>query len=143
MADILRLSWEEFNHFVEILGENIQRSQKKYDCIMGIPRGGMVPAVMLSHILSIPLRPTSAIVEYDFTKDHRALLVDDIADTGGTLKRFPKYIDTATVVCRITLKERPNYFATEAEANQWIMFPYEIATEDRISKINYKDRINE
>ena len=48
------------------------------DSVMGLPRGGLIPAVMISHELGIPLviNPTK-----------NTLVVDDINDTGHTLDK--------------------------------------------------------
>lgn len=143
MAEILKLTWDTFNHHVENIATKIQQSGKHYDCIIGIPRGGLVPAVLLSHILDIPMASTNAIVEDDFSINHRALLVDDIADTGGTLKRFPKYIDTATICCRMSLENKPTFSSFGVNEGIWIMFPYERNINDPVSEITYKDYHNE
>lgn len=71
------------------------------DAVVGIARGGLVPATMLSHYFSVPLMTLNlslrdnmvdGIVDYaslraQLLSDHKLLLVDDICDTGATFAK--------------------------------------------------------
>ena len=83
--------------------------------IYGIPRGGLVLAVYLSHLLNIPIvdRPTGK----------ETLIVDDIADTGTTLNDFKDYT-IATLYYHKQSKVKPDIWIYEKKDN-WILFPWE------------------
>jgi hypothetical protein len=66
------------------------------EIILGLSRGGLVPGVILSHLLEVPLITASysskqGMGERDYTNtlpiiaDMRILIVDEIADSGNTL----------------------------------------------------------
>ncbi len=98
-----RLSWAEINGLVALLAE--RAAHDKIDCIVGVMRAGMIPAVMLSHITGIRHVSTIAIVRtrsdaIDAAKDapvchgilnpealagRRVLVVDDIIGKGLTM----------------------------------------------------------
>lgn len=140
MPTIVKVNWKYFEELVENLATKIQQSGKKYEYIVGVPRGGLIPAVMLSHILNIRMYPPTV---WEPSDSEKILIVDDIADSGGTLKRFPKYIDTATIYCKIELEDKPTYWIGGCTKDEWIMFPYEKNINDTVSLVNYKDYHNE
>jgi len=100
--------------------QKIAKKTKKFDInsICGIPRGGLVPAVYLSYLTGLPLR-----IE---PKDAKTLIIDDIADTGQTLKlhkRF-KYSKTATIYYHKQSIVEPDIWIYEKK-DDWILFPWE------------------
>ena len=72
------LSWDDINILVEDLCNTIASSGIQIKSITGIERGGLIPAVMISHKLSIP---------YVTKIKKDTLLVDDIGDNVVTLKK--------------------------------------------------------
>jgi len=55
------------------------------DCVYGIPRGGLPIAVHLSHHLDISIA-NCELIAWDFYRDKKLLIVDDILDTGKTIQ---------------------------------------------------------
>ena len=49
------LNWEDVEDLIDILHSNILESDFNIERIYGIPRGGLIPAVLLSHKMGIPL----------------------------------------------------------------------------------------
>ena len=47
------LSWLDYDSLVNQLAEKIKASNIDFGFVHGVPRGGVIPAVMLSHILNI------------------------------------------------------------------------------------------
>jgi hypoxanthine phosphoribosyltransferase len=119
--------------------------------LIGIGRGGLVPAVFLSHASGLPMLSVdfSAQVE-DFALDpiarlaartrggERFLFLDDINDTGRTIKRLramlaeagavPGSVRFATLLDNIRSGERVDYHAREidrAVTKDWFIFPWE------------------
>ena len=64
------IDWVEIDSLIFQLLYRIRTSELKFKNIYGLPRGGLIPAVMLSHRLEIPL------VKGDIGPD--TLIVDDI-----------------------------------------------------------------
>ena len=49
------ITWDEVDRFIDRLIKYISDSKKKYTGIYGVPRGGLVLAVILSYRMNIPL----------------------------------------------------------------------------------------
>ena len=118
MNNVRRVDWKEFNDLVRRLADRIPDD---IDCIYGIPRGGLIPAVMLSHILNIRL------VDEYFIDSENLLVVDDIADSGDTIIEFIKPLHNiytppkfATIFVNSKCDQWPDYFAKETSS--WIVF---------------------
>ena len=88
------ITWDEYNDLVSSIASEI--GQDEPDAIVGLTRGGLVPAVQLSHMynaklycLNISLRDGKCSSQgFDWRrlqKYSRILIVDDINDSGATL----------------------------------------------------------
>ena len=114
-----------------------------HDVILGLARGGLVPAVMLSHKLNIPL----VVCQYSSKNGKgttqqqnclpdiqgmRILIVDDINDTGHTLKEVFEHYKHDNVVEVYTLVKRMGTCFDQGTASliaatdDWYVFPWEI-----------------
>lgn len=112
------VSWEEVDELVNILYENIIESGILFDSINGLARGGLTPAVMLSHKLDIP---------YDSFGN--TLVVDDICDSGETLHSLTQ---SEYPICIAVLHYKPHtsmiepgFYACKFESDDWIVYPWE------------------
>ncbi len=107
-------SWCEFDKSVE----NIANKCKflEFSGIYGIPRGGLCLAVALSHKLKVNLISEPI---------KNSLIVDDIYETGITLKTF-KNIEGAMFFVLFS-KVRPTWWNSVniSEKSEWIVFPWE------------------
>ena len=124
----VHITWTDVDRAVEEIARKIEGLQKegllkKYTGIYGIPRGGLIPAVMLSHRLNIPM---CAIKEFIFSESlSNILVVDDIADSGKTLLPYDK-LDLATLFVRLhTTEVVPDYCGFEITHDKWLYFPWE------------------
>lgn len=112
--------WKEFENDCDKLAGLIKKSGRKFDSLYGIPRGGLVLAVRLSHKLGLPL------MMHDSNIRDGTLIVDDIADSGDTMREFlsnKKYSATATLFYNSDGKHVPTYFCREK--TDWVVFPWE------------------
>jgi hypoxanthine phosphoribosyltransferase len=73
------LSWDEIEDAIESLAHQIKQSGKKIGSMDGLARGGLIPAVMLSHKLGIPF------MNENNNDEGYILIVDDIVGSGQTL----------------------------------------------------------
>ena len=121
MKKIVKFTWAEFDEAVDSLARRIHK--EAYDQIYGVPRGGLVLAVALSHRLDIPLALS---VPIELKKRQRTLIVDEISDTGQTLR----YLCGKDAICAVIhLKELatwvPCTWVQMVEKNVWIEYPWE------------------
>jgi hypoxanthine phosphoribosyltransferase len=108
------LSWDDISILVEDLCNTIASSGVQVKSVTGIERGGLIPAVMISHKLHIP---------YVSRINKDTLVVDDICDTGETLKRsIATY--TATLHYKPTAIFTPDFYSKEV-GPEWIVYPWE------------------
>jgi hypoxanthine phosphoribosyltransferase len=116
------LSWQDVETAVERLAINITLSEKQITSIIGLPRGGLIPAVMLSHKLNIPFSTEDEGVGEGYT-----LIVDDICDSGITLEEFKDYenVLTATLHYKSSACTEPSFWWRLAPENEWIVYPWE------------------
>jgi len=123
------ISWIEFEQYMEELATTLIKKTNidYYKNIYGLPRGGLIVAVWLSHRLNKPL----ILSESDIEKD--TLIVDDIADSGETMFALltrVKKVTRPTIVC-IVHKEhtsfiKPEFAAITTRSDDWIVFPWEV-----------------
>lgn len=116
------ISWNLIDEAVTDIAFNIKKTNKDFKGVYGIPRGGLILAVMLSHKLDLPL-----IMSKD-ELDENSIIIDDIADTGRTLWDFLEY---QSYVVTIHKHEKsifkPDYSVLD-KGDKWIVYPWE--TED-------------
>ena len=125
------ISWGDINAAVEILAGRIAESGLKLAAIGGLPRGGLVPAVMLSHKMGVPFVSQANIAKVP----GNILIVDDICDSGETLKqfKFEENVYTATIHHKRSAAVEPNFFYQLAYDNQWIVYPWENKDSDTVA----------
>jgi hypoxanthine phosphoribosyltransferase len=115
------LSWDDISVLVEDLCDTIASSGAEITSITGIKRGGLIPAVMISHKLNIP---------YVDRINKDTLVVDDICDTGETLKKSIAMY-TATLHYKPTAGFTPDFYAKEV-GTEWIVYPWERKDSDAV-----------
>jgi hypoxanthine phosphoribosyltransferase len=117
------IQWRDIEDAIERLAINITNSQYEIAAVGGLPRGGLIPAVMLSHKLNIPFVSQANIAG----ATGNILIVDDICDSGKTLKRFKfeENVYTAALYYKSTAEYEPHFWWRLASINEWINFPWE------------------
>jgi len=120
-----------------------------YDWYVALTRGGLVPACFLSQITDQRKIDTLVIYsykmdkvrggvvviikDYSHIKNQKVLIVDDIVDSGNTMKRAklilseqsPEVLETAVVLKKSCSQFEPDYFIHEVDASKWIDFSWE------------------
>lgn len=139
------VDWPEYDELVSHICAQI--GDKPIDCIVGLTRGGLVPAVRLSHFfnaklfcLNISLRDGMVDdQEFDWDKLQEysnILIVDDINDSGKTLNEVMGQCYERLIQCPefAVLLEKPSSSfrarysgerINKAKENDWIVFPWE------------------
>jgi hypothetical protein len=154
-------TWNQIYKMLLKLADKIRKNGFKPDIIVGVSRGGWPPARVLSDLMD---NPNLANVRAEFylgvaeTKGEptltqpvsvdvagkKVLVVDEIADTGKSLKLVKEHIvrqgaeevKIATVYYKPWSIIKPDYY--EKETSRWVVFPWEI--KETVHKIVKKCR---
>ena len=141
---LLHITWTQFHQDVKELAALLKTKAPKegWKSIVAITRGGLVPAGILSHELKIKQIDTIGFGSYH-NKEKKSLtvfkpfashekniiVVDELSDSGGTMKAAQKYIPNAYRVVVYTKpegKDAVNLFVKEIPQNVWVVFPWEV-----------------
>ena len=141
-------SWRQIYSMLLSMAGGIRRSGFKPDVIVGVLRGGWLPARVLSDFLGVgvdsvgvefylgvaetrkaPVLTQSVSVP---VTGKRVLVVDDVADSGESLtlvkahvlQKGAKEVRVATVYCKPWSVVKPEYYARESSC--WVVFPWEL-----------------
>ena len=112
------ITWDYIETAVDNIASQVKSSGLDIQHIFGMPRGGLIPAVMLSHKLNIPLLRTGMVL------NNKVLIIDDICDSGLTLHKYK--LPTATIHTKETASVQPT-FHYEVVDKDWIVYPWERA----------------
>lgn len=141
-------SQDHFNRDVESLTHQVIKSENFYDYVVGVARGGLIPAVCLSHQLGIPMRSvswstfhhdqmreTALDIAQDIADGKKILLVDDILDSGRTIIELMEdwqcdtsQVDIAVLIYNVAQSIIPKYWGTEIDKRtqtDWVDFWWE------------------
>ena len=121
------LSWLDFELAVEAIEERFDGVQ--FSGVHGIPRGGLVLAVTLSHRLELPLLSSA---------EPGCLLVDDVYETGLTLEPYRQLENCTTLVWLSKVKPQWWQAVDVTETDEWIVFPWENAAAAALDEQLYR-----
>jgi len=122
-------SWGDINDLVNDLCEKIITEFPTIDSVHGLRRGGMIPAVMVSHRLGLP---------YSDVILPNTLVIDDICDSGVTLKDGIG-VNTAVLFHKPhTSCFTPNIWSYTHKGDEWVIFPWERSDSKEIQDYKLK-----
>ena len=141
------LDWTKVDEAIWTLKDEIFKDFVP-DIIVGVARGGLVPAFRLSHITDNILmrvvdvkfytdidkrteKPNITVPLNENIENMNILIVDDVADTGKTLvevkkhvqEKNPKMVKIAVIAKKPHSIIDPDYYVFETD--EWIIFPWE------------------
>jgi hypoxanthine phosphoribosyltransferase len=154
MTEVLRISDEEQKKLLAHILRQISKEGERFDIVVGVSRGGLVPATLLSQYLDIPLTPvrwslrdhpdvreeTLLDVKQALAAGKRVLVVDDICDEGDTLQQIWEALKWPTIDLEANAraavlvhnlggdKFEPDFVGIEinkADKDVWVEFPWE------------------
>jgi len=103
----------------------------KYKSVIGLPRGGCIAAVYISHFCNLKYFKFE---DFQYMDDFsEVLVIDDLVDTGKTLKDLQEgeeHFDTGVVYYKPRSVVVPTYYVEEFKNSDWIVFPFEKADEE-------------
>lgn len=137
------LSWDDVQTMCRELAHRIHdEAPHSFDKIVAVTRGGLFPAGILARELNIRHIDTISVASYDEQQRHEpkvlkdchpdykdgALIVDDLADTGTTLRLLqnhfvaPKF---ATLFVKPLGSELVNWYGRHTNQETWVRFPWD------------------
>jgi xanthine phosphoribosyltransferase len=151
MADAFQknfpVSWDQFHRDARALAWRLNAAGP-FTSVVGITRGGLVPAAVVARELGIRVIETVSIASYDHDKQgevkvlkHVAphiigadkgrgvVVVDDLVDTGATLKVMREAMPNAhfaTVYAKPKGRPLVDTFITEVSQDTWIFLPWDM-----------------
>ena len=144
------ISWDQMHRDARALAWRLDGKgpdNGNWRAVVGITRGGMVPAMIVARELDIRVVDTISVKSYDHQDRAEAkvikspqadvmgdgtgiLIVDDLVDTGKTLEvvraLYPK-AHFATVYAKPLGRPMVETFITEVSQDTWIFFPWDMA----------------
>ena len=154
-------TWNLIYDMLMCQAKKIQSQNFRPDIIVGIARGGLVPARIITDLLETH---ELAVIQIEFYTDinqtlknpalkqplttkvtgKKTLLVDDIADTGESLKLAKIHLQQqgAIEIKTATLYKKPQSTITpdfsEKQTDNWVVFPWD--TKETLRKIIQKQQ---
>tara|TARA_B100000963_G_C22586019_1_gene653124 strand:- start:950 stop:1402 length:453 start_codon:yes stop_codon:yes gene_type:complete len=138
---------EDFINSLKKIIKQIRNTNWSPNIILSINRGGCIPGIYLSHhlnlkhkVIDIQLRdstrpPDLKIIKEKINEFDNILLVDDINDSGKTLKTiydlsnsYSKTIYNATLIFNQESKVKTDFYGKiirRSEDKNWYVFPWE------------------
>ncbi|MEO0762452.1 MAG: xanthine phosphoribosyltransferase [Pseudomonadota bacterium] len=145
------VSWEQMHRDSRALawrlGGRGPGLEGAWKAVVAITRGGMVPACIVARELDVRVVDTVGVKSYDHQTQRAAevlkrpddtiagdgtgiLVVDDLADTGRTLRLIREMLPKAhfaTVYAKPQGAPDVDTFITEVSQDTWIFFPWDMA----------------
>lgn len=123
--EVRHLTWSHITELVDTLEAQIRESKQHYELIAGVARGGLIPAIMLSHRLKLPMMAITDRTLIPISK--RCLVIDEIYDTGATIQKLKDINPGIHVGVLFHNEALPalEYFAVKDPLQKWIVFPWE------------------
>lgn len=142
-GSVIDVSWDEVQGLCQSLAHKIsEESHRDFDKILAISRGGLFPAGLLARALNIRMIDTVCIASYDEDRHHDpvllkefhpdflegALIVDDMANTGATLRLLKSRLlnpHFATLFIKPQSEGLVHWHAAKAPADSRVRFPWD------------------
>ena len=136
------ISWERIHQDCRVLAARLH-SIGKWKRIVGIARGGLIPAAIIARELSIKLVDTVCVSSYALRTQGKAnvlkaihsddggkdwLIIDDLVDTGKTARIVRELLPNAYFATVYSKPEGRPYVDTyimEVTQDTWILFPWD------------------
>ena len=119
------LSWKWVDEQLNVIGDRLD-NEDEIEFVTGIPRGGLIPAVMMSHAFNFKYISYSSAKLLPKEIREKTICIDDISDTGHALIEA-KELDF--IVCSLAMrsgsKTLPRFYGEFITDDRWLVFPWE------------------
>ena len=120
----LYLSWKWVDDQINKIGDKLEGLNLEF--VSGIPRGGLIPAVMMSHAYGIKYISYSSAKMLPLELRNKTIVIDDISDTGLTMAEADKLkFITSSLCTRVGTKTLPRLNGELISGDEWLVFPWE------------------
>ena len=153
MPEFRYISWAEYGNLAEALAKKVRAASARFDLVVGIARGGIPVAMVVSDQLDVPIdfinvksytgiarRATPKVLSTltEHVSGKSILLVDDLVDQGYTLSFVKSYLEsqspsalkTAVLFKKPWSKAEPDFYLEVVD--KWIVFPFELGEVERL-----------
>jgi len=153
MTEFRYINWTEYGNLADALAEKVRSHTEHFDLIIGIARGGIPVAMVVSDHLDVKLDiinvksydgiqernpPRILTTLTEAVKGKNVLLVDDLVDQGDTMATVSRYLrdqgptmlKTAVLFKKPWSTTDPDYFLEVVDT--WIVFPWEHGEVNRL-----------
>lgn len=156
------VDWEQISKSIDKICKDMIMSDVQIDSVVGLSRGGLIPAVMIANQLGVREVYSYGIKSYsnqtrgdidtyqhvhtDNIKGDNIVVVDDISDRGDTMGYVKRQLCSTNTkpwrhknihTCTLCIKEHsdfmPTWYDFTLKSDEWIIFPWEI-DENKVNK---------
>jgi xanthine phosphoribosyltransferase len=142
------VTWDQFHRDARALAWRLSGLDKKFESMVVITRGGLVPAAIICRELGIRMIETVCIASYhEYSEQGElhvlkeitpallendgegVLIIDDLTDTGKTaaiVRAMMPKAHFATVYAKPKGRPLVDTFVTEVSQDTWIYFPWDL-----------------
>jgi len=149
--EVVYVPWDKVIKMCYKLAEKIIDSEKEFDILIAVSRGGFIPARIVSDVIcldevytirskfwgvggTIAPEPILGVYEKMDIADKRILIVDDVVDTGSTLLKIKsllekigaKSVSSGVLHYKTRSKLKPDYYVEEVRKWTWIFYPWSL-----------------
>ena len=149
MEEKIKLTWEDVDFITNIVSESISKKNIKFDTIVALGRGGLIPGAILSYKLDIKNlqnlgintrqedgQYVETLIYQRPTITGNVLVVDDINDSGKTFEAVnslikSEYPDIGELLyCSLTTRYNTNFnenniYGKIINTSDWLVFPWD------------------
>ena len=149
MEDNIKLTWDDIDFIANIVAESISKKNIKFDTIVALGRGGLIPGAILSYKLDVKNlqnlgintrqedgQYVETLIYQRPTITGNVLVVDDINDSGKTFEAVnslikSEYPDIGELLyCSLTTRYNTNFNENTISGkiintSDWLVFPWD------------------
>jgi hypoxanthine phosphoribosyltransferase len=140
-------TWDDVEALTQDIIRQIHVDEQSFSCVVGLTRGGLVPAVLISQYLDIPMHAVKiSLRDHKGSEDivklredigindgKKVLVIDDINDTGATMSHLIECWGHDTVTYAVLINNESSgtdvdYVSktiNKLENDVWQVFPWE------------------
>jgi uncharacterized protein len=152
MAKVIHISWARYGKMADMMVKKIKGKRYKFDLVIGIARGGIPLAMVISDRLGVRIdlinvksyykssygtrgkrtKPRIISTISSSLEGKRVLLVDDLIEEGDTMRLLRGYIEgmhpstikTAVFFRKPWSRFEPDFYIRTVD--RWVVFPWEM-----------------
>ena len=142
----LYITQKDISSMLDTIVSKMKLDKYEPDAIVGVNRGGLQIAVMLSHYFDVPCIPIASssldFESWNISNSGKYLVIDDDCGEGYTLAGIKSTFDVeenidvkyAVLYYNTRANFQPDYWAEEGGIDPYVVYPWEIWHMDQIRR---------